>query len=396
MIARVDSITAIDDTVICIVGVGYVGESLLKEFGRVFNTIGFDVSQSRIDHLKNIYGEWKNVNLTTNKSELNRATHYLISVPTLLKSDFTVDLSHIENALRMVLDHARAGCTIVIESSVAVGTTRRLLGPVQDYLHCGMSPERVDPGRTFPKAHEIPKIISGLDSSALEEIKTIYGKAFDTVVPVSKPEVAEMVKLYENCYRMINIAYVNEISDACKSYGIDADEMIDAASTKPYGFQAFRPSLGVGGHCIPVNPFYLLENNDLPLLYQATLRTHARPQLTAQKIHNEWLSSSKLNGITKYPRVLVVGVGFKPGQSETSYSPGLSFGREFLTLGCEFVKYYDPLVTKEIDNMESIDASMWNHKTLQEQFDIIAVCTKQHQVEFSVLDNVPSQLVHWL
>ncbi|KAI6912549.1 UDP-N-acetyl-D-mannosamine 6-dehydrogenase [Hortaea werneckii] len=188
----------------------------------------------------------------------------LLNVPTLLKADWSVDTRHLESAIDMVTSHARPGSTIVIESSVSVGMTRQLLGAYTDRYFCGMSPERVDPGRTVPAAHDIPKVISALTPKALERMQEVYSKTFRTVVPVSKPEVAEMTKLFENCYRMINITYVNEIADACQKANIDVNELVDAAATKPFGFQAFRPGLGVGGHCIPINPFYLMANNDLP------------------------------------------------------------------------------------------------------------------------------------
>lgn len=324
---------------------------------------------------------------------LDRATHFLVSVPTLLKADYTVDLAHLESALSLVVAHAREGCTVVIESSVMVGTTRRLLGPLQDILHCGMSPERVDPGRVLPAAHEIPKLVSGLTDVSLKSIQTLYGRVFDSVVPVSKPEVAEMTKLYENCYRLVNIAYVNEIADACQNHDIDPKEMIAAAATKPYGFQAFTPGLGVGGHCIPVNPFYLLANNDLPLLQHAAVRTHQRPRAIARKVFDAFIESC---AIVQAPRVLIVGVGFKPGQSVLSYSPGISLAKGLEEEGCESISFYDPLVAQnQVDFMKKMDSSEWNTESLAANYDIIAVCMKQHGVDLAVLKGVPQERVQW-
>ncbi|KAG9890387.1 UDP-N-acetyl-D-mannosamine 6-dehydrogenase, partial [Aureobasidium melanogenum] len=207
------------DHVVCVVGVGYVGEHLLRSFGTCYQSIGFDISIQRLAQLQPIFGHMPNVTLTNDESFLDRATAYLISVPTLLKADNTVDLSHLISALAMVLKHVQPGNTIVIESSVQVGTTRQILGPYQNILHCGMSPERVDPGRTFPTAQQIPKIISALTPASNSVIHKLYARVFDQVVPVSKPEVAEMTKLFENCYRMVNIAYVNEMSDAARAHG---------------------------------------------------------------------------------------------------------------------------------------------------------------------------------
>lgn len=183
-------------TLVCVVGVGFVGESLLKEFGSVYDAVGFDISPKRLAELQPVFAPYEKVTLTNDESMLDRVTHYLISVPTLLKTDNTVDLTHLVNALAMVLKHVQPGNSVIIESSVQVGSTRQLLGPYQNILHCGMSPERVDPGRTFPTAKEIPKIISGLTPASSKAIEQLYSKVFDRVVPVSKPECAEMTKLF--------------------------------------------------------------------------------------------------------------------------------------------------------------------------------------------------------
>ncbi|EXJ77146.1 hypothetical protein A1O3_10304 [Capronia epimyces CBS 606.96] len=379
---------------VCIVGVGYVGESLLREFSQVHPTIGFDVSEKRIKDLRSQYGEQKDLVLTTNEADLSLATHYLISVPTLLKPDHSVDFSHLKSALSTVFRYARPGNTIVIESSVAVGTTRQLFGSTQNLFHCGMSPERVDPGRTIPAAHDIPKIISGLTPESLNVIEKLYSTVFNHVVPVSTPEVAEMTKLFENCYRMINIAYVNEISDACRTLGLNPNEVIDAASTKPYGFQTFRPGLGVGGHCIPVNPSYLLSTcPNLPVLDHSTNLMRERPRKLARELHGH-VASSTLASTHLQPRVLVVGVGFKPGQSVLSNSPALTFASELQSLGCDRLAYYDPLVAQAaIPWIEKLEDEAFNASDLAANFDVVAICCRQHGVDFGELDCLPAEAV---
>lgn len=376
----------LDHTLVAVIGVGFVGEALLKEFGSVYNAIGFDLSPTRLAELEQIFAPYKKVTITGDESMLDSVTHYLISVPTLLKADSSVDRSHLINALAMVIKHVRPGDSIVIESSVQVGTTREILGPYQSIIHCGMSPERVDPGRSFPAAKEIPKILSALTPASMKVIHSLYSKVFAKVVPVSKPEVAEMTKLFENCYRIVNIAYVNEMADAAQAHGIDPNEMIDAASTKPYGYSAFRPGLGVGGHCIPVNPFYLFANNPkLPVLKHATMLMHKRPVTMAKKLHRRCTARATFAG----PRILVVGVGFKPGQSVLSYSPGLAFGRELSRLGCARLSYYDPLVQQaNIPWMEKLKAADFNPVVLDSQFDVVAICMRQHNVDFTVLANL--------
>ena len=265
-------ITKDEEVVVCIIGVGYVGKELLDGFGKVFTSIGFDVSQPRLDFIAPGFADFEKVTLTSDVTQLAKGTHYLIAVPTNLHKDHSVNATHLLSAISMVATHARPGATVVIESSVSVGMTRAFLSQYAGTLKCGMSPERVDPGRSSPTLIEIPKVISGLDQESLVAIHDVYSKVFSHVVPVSKPEVAEMTKLYENCYRMVNIAYVNEIADACKNHDINPNEVIDAAATKPFGFQPFRPGLGVGGHCIPVNPYYLFVNNELPVLEFASTR----------------------------------------------------------------------------------------------------------------------------
>lgn len=287
----------------------------------------------------------------------------------------------------MVTSHARPGATIIIESSVSVGMTRALLKPFSNKFHCGMSPERVDPGRTQPPAREIPKIISALSQPALLSMHRVYSQAFATVVPVSNPEVAEMTKLFENCYRMVNIAFVNEIADACKAQGIDADEVVAAAATKPFGFQSFKPGLGVGGHCIPINPFYLMANNELPVLRCATDATWARPRIAAKKFLAE----------TDYtPRVLVIGVGFKPGEKVIDCSPAVAFAEELQTLGCEGVAFYDPLVEQErLPGIRKLEEDAYDAESVDAAFDRVVVCTKQDKVDWSVVKGLNADKVTW-
>lgn len=382
-----------EDICVCVIGVGYVGEHLLSGFGGVFTAIGFDVSQERLDTIAPDFAHLSNVTLTSDVRQLSKGTHFLISVPTNLHKDNTVNATHLLSAINMVTTHARPGSCVVIESSVSVGMTRAFLSKYSGTLHCGMSPERVDPGRTRPSLIEIPKVISALDPVSMSKINQIYSQVFDRVVPVSSPEVAEMTKLYENCYRMINIAYVNEIADACAKQGIDANEVIDAASTKPFGFQPFRPGLGVGGHCIPINPHYLLTNNYLPVLEHASKRMSARPATLANELHAKHSALTKTgDGL----RVLVVGIGFKPGQKVISCSPGLAFARELQQIGCADLQYYDPLVgQKNVDFMKRLLTRKFQKRLLDDKFDLITVCCKQQGVDLSQLDDLKHAAVHY-
>ncbi|KAJ4357374.1 uncharacterized protein N0V89_001949 [Didymosphaeria variabile] len=376
---------------VCVIGVGFVGEALLREFGKVYNSIGFDISQKRINDLEKSFQCLPRVSLTADKSKLNQATHYLISVPTPLKKDRSVSLIHLLSAISTTLNCARPGSVIVLESSVCVGTTRQFFNTYKEIYHCGMSPERVDPGRTEPAPNKIPKLVSGLTSKALTLISSLYAKVFDHIVPVSSPETAEMTKLFENCQRMVNIAYVNEMADAARSHGIDADEMIRAASSKPYGFTPYFPGLGVGGTCISVNPFYLFANNkSLPVLEKATEQMRKRPSTKARKFHAR--VSSLLVG--KSPRILVVGIGYKPGQSLLSGSPGLAFAERLRRIGCSRLAFHDPLVQSEaVEWMEKLEDASWHPSYLKDNFDALAICMRQTGIDFRLVDRLHTSKV---
>ncbi|KOS21679.1 UDP-N-acetyl-D-glucosamine 6-dehydrogenase [Escovopsis weberi] len=461
---------------IVVIGVGYVGEHLVNVFSRRFNVIGYDISPARAELLSLRFQGNRRVLITSSTSCLRLGTHFLIAVPTLLRPDKTVDSSFLRSALEAVASNARPGSTVVIESSVAVGMTRQLLGPIarSKRFYAGMSPERVDPGRTEPPAYSIPKIVSGLDDiipGSLYAIRMIYNAVFDTVISVSKPEVAEMTKLYENCQRMVCIAFANEMADACGTHGISSFEVCEAASTKPFGYMPMTPSLGVGGHCIPVNPYYLLSTNDFPLLEAATARMNARPALiahqsitrlykrlgwrlghdpdvearhsvvtppdsdsergAARRLRREtdpailealrhfgdgllgngdqqapYGSSTETLGesdeslaarqavdspppLPHLPRVLVVGIGFKAGQSHLVNSPGVALAQSLLASKKVSVKWCDPLVTQlGFAEIPRFDESFWTKSRLEEAFDMIIVAFRQHGLDFGVLQNL--------
>lgn len=366
--------------VVAVVGCGYVGSHLVQIFGQHFDVIAYDVSEERIKVFSHECESWPSVQCTTDPSLLVDATHYLISVPSLLTKDKKgIDTSYVRSAIATVLEYARTGACIVIESTVAVGMTRSLLEPLTAArgIHVGMSPERVDPGRTWPALEDVPKIISGLTPEALESMKSIYSACFKKLVCVSSPEVAEMTKLYENCQRMVCIAFANEMSDACEKHGVDPYEVSRAAATKPFGFMPYTPSLGVGGHCIPVNPSYLFTNNDLPVLRAANDRMQARPAMLADKI----IAESKV----KNPRVLIIGTAFKPGQSVISCSPSIMFGQRLQEreVYCEYV---DPLVPQNvIPDIPRFNERYFSAKRIDEDFDIVVVGMKQIGLDYSQL-----------
>ncbi|KAK6223182.1 polysaccharide biosynthesis protein vipA/tviB [Colletotrichum tabaci] len=394
-----------DTPLVAVLGVGFVGEGLVDAFSSRCNVLGFDTNAKRVDDLRQRYLMKPNVKFTTEETDLGVATHFLVAVPTLLLSDRSIDLSYLRSALSMVEKWARRGSTVVIESSVAVGLTRELLGPIARSrgLFAGMSPERIDPGRTEPPMHSIPKIVSGLDDvtpGSLRVISRLYGRVFDTIVPVSKPEAAEMAKLYENCQRMVCIAYANEMADACASHGINAYDVSDAAATKPFGYLPFEPSLGVGGHCIPVNPYYLLSNCEFPLLRAATDQMGKRPAKIARRVVDSLFNESRkreqghaggVNAILK--RVLVVGIGFKAGQSHIVNSPGLELANELAKDRRVHVMFADPLVRQnDVPHIPRLADKDWKREEL-EMFDMIVVSHRQWGLDCTVLGKLDGVLV---
>ncbi|KAF4333307.1 Vi polysaccharide biosynthesis vipA tviB [Fusarium beomiforme] len=381
-------VTPSDVPVVAVVGVGYVGTHLVSSFSSKYQVIGFDVSEKRILDLRREFNGNENVTFSRTQNDLVAATHFLISVPTLLRPNKSIDSSYLSDALTMVGKVARRGSTVVIESSVAVGMTRELVGPVARRLglFAGMSPERVDPGRTEPPVKSIPKIVSGLDDilpGSLDAINRIYSTIFDNVVTVSKPEVAEMMKLYENCQRMVCIAYANEMADACIPHGIDPYEVCAAASTKPFGYMPYAPGVGVGGHCIPVNPYYLLSSGSFPLLEACSSAMNNRPAKLAQRLINSLPIAKRCS------RVLVVGLGFKPGQSQLDNSPGVGLVRELAVSGAQIdLTWADALVKQEaFPQVRRLGDDDWN-KTFLETFDVIVVAMKQHNMDFSLLSKL--------
>ncbi|KAI4656861.1 uncharacterized protein J4E78_006752 [Alternaria triticimaculans] len=382
------------NSVVAIIGVGYVGEHLMEVFSSAYQVIGYDVSAPRIERLRLKHSRRDNVKFSTDQTDLRDAAHFLVCVPTTLGLNGQVDSSHVRSAIDMLQRYATDKSIVVIESTVAVGMTRALLGPLAGSrgILAGMSPERIDPGRIEPPPKSIPKVVSGLDDIApgsLDAIVRLYETVFDTVIPVSKPEVAEMSKLYENCQRTIAIAYANEMSDACQGLGIDPFEVARTAASKPFGYLPMYPSLGIGGHCIPVNPIYFMSTCNLPLLQQAHEKMMSRPSRIASQLLATMLDECHKNhGSTHRPRLLVVGVGFKPGQSDLSHSPGLQLLNYVRQSGEVDLMFCDPLVNQEaIPEVSRLEEGSWQPDVLR-SFDAIVVAAKQPGLDYTVLETL--------
>jgi nucleotide sugar dehydrogenase len=261
-----------------------------------------------------------------------------------------------------LLNIAEQGSLIMVESSVYVGATREIFGIFRNKgVYVGFSPERVDPGRIEPPMEKIPKIIAGLDNISLQICKEIYQSVFEKIIPVSTTETAEMCKLYENCFRMVNIAYVNEISDLCDQNNIDINEVVNASASKPFGFMPFKPGIGVGGHCIPVNPYYLFKSGNSPVLKYATELMEQRPQKKAIEIIQKYNPNN----------ILITGVGFKKGESLLTNSPGYDLYNELKSLD-KNVQVYDPIVQKYNNSISFLNKDQFTSENLL-KFDLVII-----------------------
>ena len=358
-----------------IIGLGYVGLPLALLFADAgFPVTGFDVDAQKVEKLSRgesyIYrvpsseiqlARTKRFSATADYSDISRMDAILICVPTPLNEQREPDLSFIRNTAEAITPHLRAGQLIVLESTTYPGTTEEVLVPIlernahgfraqreskageRDSFYVAFSPEREDPGNNTVARFDVPKVVGGLSCKSTELATTLYQAIFHRIVPVSTPAVAEMTKLLENIYRCVNIALVNELKLLCLRMGIDVWEVIDAASTKPFGFQPFYPGPGLGGHCIPVDPFYLswkakewdFQTRFIELAGEINA---SMPYHVVSSISTALNSARKpLNG----SRVLILGVSYKKDVDDLRESPALTI-IELLKQQGAIVNYNDP------------------------------------------------------
>ena len=357
--------------IVCgVVGLGYVGLPLAVEKAKAgFKTIGFDVQKEKVDAVNaghNYIGDVVDSDLaklveegmlsaTTNFAFVKDVDFIAICVPTPLDEHQQPDISYVKSSAEAIAKYLTKETMVVLESTTYPGTTEELIKPIlekgsglkceQDF-YLGFSPERVDPGNLIYKTKNTPKVVGAIGKDAVEVIATMYRAVLDgDVKEVSSPAIAEMEKILENTYRNINIGLVNELAMLCHEMKIDMWEVIDAAKTKPYGFQAFYPGPGLGGHCIPLDPYYLSwkarEYGFHTSMIESSMMINDRmPEYCverASKILNRHKKS--LNG----SRVLVLGVAYKQDIDDYRESPALRVIEELNKTGAEVV-YYDPWV----------------------------------------------------
>jgi len=366
--AKLEELIANRTARVGVIGLGYVGLPLIQAFMAAgFRTMGFDVDQTKIDRLNrgesyigHIPSDWIAACIregrfepTSDMRRLAEADCLLICVPTPLSESRDPDLKYVESTAQSIAPNLRAGQLVVLESTTYPGTTRDIVLPIlaesglnvgTDY-YLAYSPEREDPGNPDFSANRIPKVVGGIDAESSRLAGLLYSAAVVKVVPVSNCEVAECCKILENTYRAVNIALVNELKVLCDRMGMDVWEVIDAAKTKPFGFQAFYPGPGLGGHCIPIDPFYLswvarkygMSTRFIELAGEVNTRM---PQYVIDRLT---LALNDRAKSVKGSRILILGVAYKKDVDDPRESPSFELMELLIRRGA-VLSYNDPHV----------------------------------------------------
>lgn len=397
-----------------VIGLGYVGLPLaLAACQSGYRTVGFDIDPEKIAELnagRSYIGYLPPVTIAENIrsarlavtgdfDRLREVASVLICVPTPLTRNREPDMSYIIATAESIAPRLRPGQLIILESTTFPGTTTGVVRPIleQGRLKSGVdfflaySPEREDPGNTAYRTQTVPKVVSGDGDTATKLAAALYGEIFTTVVPVSSPDTAEAVKLTENVFRAVNIALVNELKIVFDEMGIDIWEVIEAAKTKPYGFMPFYPGPGLGGHCIPVDPFYLTwkareyEISSRFIELAGEINT-AMPRYAVNRLAHALSSKSRkaLNGA----KILLLGIAYKKNVGDTRESPGLKIYELIESHGAE-VDYHDPFVP-EIPPLRSHPALVGRRSVPLsiaelERYDAVFICTDHDGIDYGAV-----------
>jgi len=385
---------------VAVVGLGYVGLPLAVAAAQSDYIVnGIDISEKKVSELssgisiiediantdisKLING--KRLKVSSDFSMIRDSEVILICVPTPLTQNHKPDLSIVTNAARSVAKYLSKGSLVILESTVEPGTTRNILVPLleegsgleRSEFQVAFSPERIDPANKQWGVRNTPKLVAGLTIEACERAIGFYSKFIDEVTKCDSLEVAETAKLLENSFRLVNISFVNELSIFCQKLGIDVNDVIKAAATKPYGFMPFYPSIGVGGHCIPVDPLYLA--NKAREIGAPTRFIDLADQIN-QEMPGYFIgrAEEKLGGL-KSKKVLVIGVSYKPNVADVRETPVEALISGLKNKGAQ-VLWHDDLV-KEWNGEKSA--------ALSSNFDLVIIATPHDYLDLSKLGNVP-------
>jgi UDP-N-acetyl-D-glucosamine dehydrogenase len=392
---------------VAIVGAGYVGVPLAEVLADGGTSVLLvDVDAARVEQLNRgesyigdvtpeklarLVSEGR-IAATTDYDELRDVDTIVIALPTPLSRQREPDLSILLSAVEEIAKRLREGHLVILESTTYPGTTRERLLPVLergsglkagDGFHLAFSPERVDPGRTDWTTKNVPKIVGGIDEASTKAAAAVYAGAMDTVHMVSSPEAAELTKLLENIFRSVNIALVNELAQLCDRMNIDVWEVIDAASTKPFGFMSFKPGPGLGGHCIPIDPFYLTwkareygfytEFIELAGKINESMPYFCRSVVSQALNHH---SQKSLKG----SRILVLGVAYKPDIDDMRESPAVKLISLLENAGAN-VSYHDP----HIPSFEENGLVMSSVELDPPAYDCVVVVTNHSSIDYDKL-----------
>jgi UDP-N-acetyl-D-glucosamine dehydrogenase len=384
-----------------IIGLGYVGLPLAVSFAEAgVDVIGVDTDSRRVARLRRSDSDVVDVTserlravaarftATDEHRSLGSCDAVIICVPTPLANHREPDLSYLVDAATQLSRELREGTLVVLESTTYPGTTRERLLPILEEsglaagrdFNLAYSPERIDPGRTDHTIRTTPKVVGGLTEGCLRRAAELYALICDELVEVSSPEVAELSKLLENIFRSVNIALVNELAQLCDRMGIDIWEVVDAAATKPFGFMGFEPGPGMGGHCLPVDPFYLAfkaREHDFytEFIELAGKLNQSQPLFCVQKIERTLNDASQP---VRGSRILVLGVAYKAGVGDLRESPALKIMRILRELGAD-VAYHDPHVP-ELPELSLASGALDDELA---RADLVCVVTAHQEVDYA-------------
>jgi UDP-N-acetyl-D-glucosamine dehydrogenase len=385
---------------ISVIGQGYVGLPVAiaaAESG--FSVLGIDNDERKVSFLNNKKSAIEDLSdkivsdqvnnshykATCDYSEIANSDIIIVCVPTPLDGSNKPDLSILESATKSVAKYMKKGALVILESTVAPGTTRNFFAPIlkqgsgfkDNEFGVAFSPERIDPKSEKYSIKNTPKIVSGLTSESKKAASHFYSKFVDEVVECESLEIAETSKLLENSFRLINISFINELAMFCQKLDININSVIRAAATKPFGYMPFQPSLGIGGHCIPVDPIYLADKaNEIgvptKMIELATQINRSLPEYFAN------LAEVKLNGL-KEKKIVVIGVAYKPNVTDVRETPAAPLIKALIAKGAQ-VSWHDDLV-KEWNGEESV--------ALSNQYDLAVLATPHDYLDLTKLGDVP-------
>jgi UDP-N-acetyl-D-glucosamine dehydrogenase len=392
---------------VAIIGAGYVGLPLARTFADAGKQVLLvDVDAARVERLNEGESYIEDVptevlkplvdaglvTATTDYDELREADAILVALPTPLSRQREPDLRILVSAAESIATRLRAGHLVILESTTYPGTTREQVQPILEAgsgltagkdFHLAFSPERVDPGREDWTTKTVTKVVGGIDADSTAAAVELYSAAIDNVHPVSSPEAAELTKLLENIFRSVNIALVNELAQLCDRMNIDVWEVIDAAATKPFGFMPFQPGPGLGGHCIPIDPFYLTwkarEFGFYTEFIELAGKVNESMPYHCRSVVSQALNHARQRSL-KGSKILVLGVAYKPDISDTRESPAIKLISLLHNAGSD-VDYHDPHVPSFAENGVTMSSAALDPSA----YDCVVIVTNHSGIDYEQL-----------